>query len=149
MILKGPSIEHQSQLFNTADTSASNTISQLLMFKCIKQTLLLVADFTSTVSHKHHYKTPIPPYITVKIHAAICNRNLIDTPFSLGICVSYDRFLRLTSDISNGVCEQFIIDGIVCPPKLHSKLFTTAAVDNIDNNPSFAMAKSPFHGTGT
>ena len=36
--------------------------------------------------------------------------------FSLGICVSYDRLLRLTSDISNGVCEQFTIDGIVFPP---------------------------------
>ena len=49
-------------------------------------------------------------------------RNLIDMFFSLGICVSYDRLLRLTSDISNGVCDKFTIDGIVCPPKLRSKL---------------------------
>ena len=75
-------------------------------------------------------------------------RNLIDTFFSLGICVSYDRLLRLTSDISNGVCDKFTINGIVCPPKLRSKLFTTAAVDNIDYNPSSATAKSSFHGTG-
>ena len=46
------------------------------------------------------------------------------------------------------VCEQFTIDGIVCPPKLRSKLFTTAAVDNIDHNPSSATAKSSFQGTG-
>ena len=84
----------------------------------------------------------------MKIHAATRNRNLIDTFFSLGICVSYDCLLRLTSDISNRVCEQFTFDGIVCPPKLHSKLFTTAAVDNIDYNPSSATAKTSFHGTG-
>ena len=32
--------------------------------------------------------------------------------------------------------------------KLCSKLFTTAAVDNIDSNPSSATAKTSFHGTG-
>ena len=32
MILEDPSYEHQSQLVNTTDTSASTTISQLLMF---------------------------------------------------------------------------------------------------------------------
>ena len=31
-ILKSPSIEHKIQLVNAADTSACNTISQLLMF---------------------------------------------------------------------------------------------------------------------
>ena len=33
-------------------------------------------------------------------------------------------------------------------PKLRSSLFTTAAVDNIDYNPSSATAKDSFHGTG-
>ena len=44
--------------------------------------------------------------------------------------------------------KQFNNDGVVCPPKLQSSLFTTAAVDNIDYNPSSAMAKDSFHGTG-
>ena len=82
MILKSPSIERQSQLVNTTDTSASNTISQLLMFNSVKQTQSLVADSSSTVSHKHYYETPIP---AMKTHAATCNRNLIDTFFNLDI----------------------------------------------------------------
>lgn len=146
MILKGPNIEGQIQLMNAADTSACNNISQLLMFNSVKKAQ--VADSSSTVSHKHHYETPIPFYISMKIHAATRNRNLIDKFFSWGICGFYDCLLRLTSDISNGVCEQFTIDGIVCPPKLRSKLFTTAAVDNIDYNPSSATAKTSFYGTG-
>ena len=32
--------------------------------------------------------------------------------------------------------------------KLKSGLFTTAAVDNIDYNPTLATAKESFHGTG-
>ena len=31
---------------------------------------------------------------------------------------------------------------------LHSGLFTTGAVDNVDHDPSFATAKESFHGTG-
>ena len=118
MILKDTSIEHQIQEVNVTDTSACNTISQMLMFNSVKKAQ--VADSSSPVSHKHHYETSN----SMKIHAATCNRNLINTFFSLHICVSYDYLLRLTSDISNKVCEQFTVDGIVCPPKLHSKLFT-------------------------
>ena len=77
MILRGPSIEHQSQMVNTADMSVSNTISQLLMFNSVKQTQVLVADSSST-GNKHHYETPIPLYIAMKIHAATHNRSLID-----------------------------------------------------------------------
>ena len=81
------------------------------------------------------------------IHAVTHKRTLIDALFRLGICVSYDRVLQLTSDIGNGVCKRFVRDGLVCPPKMRSGLFTTAAVDNIDYNPSSATAKDSFHGT--
>ena len=36
----------------------------------------------------------------------------------------------------------------LCPSNLHLGLFTTAAVDNIDHNPSSTTAKDSFHGTG-
>ena len=67
--------------------------------------------------------------------------------FSLGLCVSYHRLLQMTADIANEVCQQFAADD-VCPPKMRKGLFTVAAVDNIDYNPSSATAKDPFHGTG-
>ena len=37
MILKGQSIQYQSQPVDNADASASNAISQLLMFNIVKQ----------------------------------------------------------------------------------------------------------------
>ena len=36
--------------------------------------------------------------------------------------------------------------GVVCPPTLRKGLFTTAAIDNIDHNPSSATATEAFHG---
>ena len=84
----------------------------------------------------------------MKIHAVTRKRTLIDTLFHLGICVSYDRLLEVIPDISDGVCEQFAIDGVVCPPKLRTGVFSTAAVDNLDQNPISATATDSFHGTG-
>ena len=61
------------------------------------------------------------------------------------MCVS---LLQLTSDLGNGVCDQFALDGVVGPPKMRSGLFTVEAADNIDYNPSATTAKDSFHGTG-
>ena len=41
-----------------------------------------------------------------------------------------------------------ISDGVVCPPKLRLKIFSTAAVDNLDHNLTSATATDSFHGTG-
>ena len=54
---------------------------------------------------------------------------------------SCSHLIQLTSDLGNGVCNQFALYGVVCPPKMHSGLFTVAAADNIDYNPSAATAK--------
>ena len=56
--------------------------------------------------------------------------------------------MQLTSDLGNGVCDQFVLDGVVYPPKMCSGLFTIAAADNIDYNPSVTTAKDSFNGTG-
>ena len=43
--------------------------------------------------------------------------------FDLGICISYSRLLQLTSELGNGVCERFELDGVFCPPKMRGGLF--------------------------
>ena len=51
----------------------------------------------------------------------------------------------MISDISDGVCEQYAIDGVVCPPKLHTGVLSTAVVDNLDHNPTSTTATDSFH----
>ena len=96
------------------------------------------------VIHQARRETPLPIYLYLKIHAVTQSRGLIDT---LGLCVSYDRLLQLTSDIANAVCQSFSAEDVVCPPRLRSRLFTTGVVDNVDHNPSSATVKDSFHGT--
>ena len=75
------------------------------------------------------------------------DRSLIDTFYNLGMCISYDRFLSVSTEITNSVIERYEREGVVCPSKLRGELFTTAAVDNIDHNPSSTSSQSAFHGT--
>ena len=102
----------------------------------------------STVRHSSEHETPDPVYVALKIHAVSCSRNLIDALFNPGMCISHNRLLNLTSDICKAICEQFREDGVVCPPKLHCGVHTSAAVDNMDYNPTSSTAQDSFHGTG-
>ena len=99
---------------------------------------------SGTVPGRHHFHFTLHR----RSNSVTCKRNLIDTVFVFGICVSYNHLLQLTANIANGVCQCFQIDNVACTLKMHNVLFTTAAVDNIDYNPSYAAAKDSFHGTG-
>ena len=44
------------------------------------------------------------------------------------------------------VNDNLIHDKVVCCPSLKADAFTTAAIDNIDHNPSSSTATSSFHG---
>ena len=62
--------------------------------------------------------------------------------------LSYDRVLAISTAKGNSVSARFEDENVVCPPKLRFSLFTTAAVDNIDHNPSSTTAKGSLLGTG-
>ena len=43
--------------------------------------------------------------------------------------------------------EQCVVEDVVCPSVLRKWLFTTAAEDNIDHNPTATTETTSFHGT--
>ena len=51
-------------------------------------------------------------------------------------------------DTAISAAQQYESEGVVCPLILRKNLFTTAAVDNLDHNPSSTTAQGAFHGTG-
>ena len=146
MILDGVNIKHQTQLVNTITTQSALAISQLMVFNSVYQARNV--DSSNPARHSRSQETPLPLFLSFKIHAVTRSRCLVDTLLNLGLCVSYDRLLRLTSDIANGVCQRLRVEDVVCPPKLRRRLFTAGAVDNIGHNPSSSTAKESFHGTG-
>ena len=97
--------------------------------------------------HSHNRETPLPVYLGTLIHTKTRKRDLVDTLYHLGLSISYDRVLSISTDLETNICRFFQKEGTVCPLKLKSGLFTTGAVDNIDHNPSSTSAKDSFHGT--
>ena len=54
---------------------------------------------------------------------------------------------RPAQETARSLCQQFYLEQVVCPPKMHGAVFTTEAIDIIDLNPSATTAKFSFHGT--
>ena len=67
------------------------------------------------------------------LHAATRKRYLIDKLHKLGLFISYDPVLQISTDLANTVCRLYE-EGVVCPPNLKMNVFTMAPVDNIDHN---------------
>ena len=146
MILEGATIEDQSECV----THAALSIAQLLKFNSVKHKRKQTTTVTDSVCVRHScaMETPVPIYIGLMLHAHTRKKELVDKLYNLGMSISYDRVLRLSAQMGNNICEQFNRDHVVCPPSLRGNLFTSAAVDNIDHNPSSTTSKESFHGTG-
>lgn len=143
MILQGPCIDaggrHKCQ--------AALTLAQLATFNAAKTEGKRARQNTSASRHSKERETPLPVYVGMTIHAHTRKKELVDSMYTLGLSVSYSRVLEISSELARKACLQFEKDGAVCPMKLRFGLFTTAAVDNLDHNPSSTTAKDSFHGT--
>ena len=80
-------------------------------------------------------------------HTKTRRKELIKRYHQLGSSTSYEMVLQISTDLGNSVCAQYETNGVVCPPYLTHGIFTTAAVDIIDHNPSSATAGDSFHST--
>ena len=135
-----------SASFDPADNQACLSIAQLIVFNSIARSRDRLESSGST-HHVNFRECPLPIYMAFKIHGATRDRSLIDTFYSLGLCISYDRFLSMSTEITNSIVARYEQEGVVCPPKLEEGLFTTGQIDNCDHNTSATSAQSAFHGT--
>ena len=142
MIEHGPDI--QSQIENEA-TRSDLAVAQIIQYNCHQSHRKRA---TAIKHHSKEHETPLVIYVGLLLFAKTRKRQLIDTLHQHGICISYDRVLEISSQLGTALVIRFTEEGVVCPSVLHKGLFTTAALDNIDHNPSATTAKSSFHDTG-
>ena len=137
---EGPKTKCQS---TGKPSQAALTLAQILKFNSVKHTRK-TEECTRLVKRQ---ETPVPVHIGVMLYMKTCKRDLIDRLHSLGVSISSDKVLRLSSDMANAVCEHFKETDTVCPPNLKRNVFTTATIDNLDPNTSSTKAVSSFHVT--
>ena len=96
---------------------------------------------------KKKYETAFPLYLGLMLHSKTRKKELVTDLASYGMSVSYDRVREVELSITKHLCKMYQELEVVCTPTLRKGLFTTAAIDNIDHNPSSATATEAFHGT--
>ena len=141
MIIDGPNITKKET--QKARQSALSVAQILKNNSCVRR-----REGSIGTHHSKERETPLPIYIGMMIHGHTRKRELVDTLFHLGLSVSYDRVLEISKAMACTASRQYEVDGVVCPLALRKNLFTTAAVDNLDHNPSSTTAQGAFHGTG-
>jgi hypothetical protein len=146
MVLYGPNMTAQTS--SAFMPQPALTLSQLLMYNSLVRQREIATTSRPTTRHSQDRETPLPIYLGIMIHTKTRKRALVDTLFDLGLCISYDRVLDISTELGTRICYHYEVEKAVCPPQLKGGLFTTAAVDNIDHNPSSTSAHDSFHGTG-
>ena len=142
MVLYGTNITTQTS--SASMPQPALTLSQMLMYNC----LLHQSKTATPTRHSQDRETPLPTYLGIPVHTKTRKRALVDTLFNLGLCISYDRVLDISTELGNKICNHYELAKAICPPQLKGALFTTSAVDNIDHNPSSMSAHDSFHETG-
>ena len=141
MLCDGPSIKEQSL---GTQNQAQLSICQLIVFNSLvyrkKQTLV--------PRHNKSREPPLPVFLGVLLHNKTRKLNLVDTLHELGLSVSYDRVLEISTDLGSKICKYYNRLDTVCPPQLKKDVFTSSAVDNINYQTSATTANSSFNGTG-
>ena len=138
MILYGPNLKEEIN-----GSQPCNTISQLLLHNAKKQTRVAKTSYR----HSYQREPPVPLYVGLSLHTQTRSKKLVDSLEKLGLSISYDRVLQLENLLAKNVCEQFKLEGIVCPDNLRKGIYTIGALDNIDHNPSSSSAQGSLHGT--
>ena len=100
MLIKGPSTKS-----DPSDSQACISIAQLVVFNSVSR-FRNRPDATGSTHHIRSRECPLPIYTALKIHGCTRDRSLIDAFYSLGLCISYDRLLTVSTEITNSVIER-------------------------------------------
>ena len=76
------------------------TVAQLLQFNCFFRRH---ETNSNCGRHSKDRETPVPLYVGLSVHAQTRKRELVDTLLKLGISISYDRVLGISTEIGNCV----------------------------------------------
>ena len=141
MSLDGPNIKRRD---DDEARQATLSIAQVLQYNSSVRR----RDGSTGTHHNKSRETPLAIYLGMMIHGHTRKRELVDTLFHLGLSISYDRVLDISMNTAISAAQQYESEGVVCPLILRKNLFTTAAIDNLDHNPSSTTSQGAFHGTG-
>ena len=101
MLIKGPTTK-----IDPSNNEACVSVSQLIVFNSVARPHHW-PEATGSTHHIRSRECPLPIYTVPKIHRATRDRALIDAFYSPGLSISYDRFLMVSTEITNSIIDRF------------------------------------------
>ena len=95
--------------------------------------------------HSSSNKPPLPVAVGLMVYMRTSKKSLVIQLAHESLSISYKCIYSIQRCINNQLCSKYLAEDIVCPPKLQTGLFTSAAIDNIDHNQSSATTTTSFH----
>ena len=144
MLLYGPGITG-----SVSTTLTAVSISKQIFFGCKKREPLKVLASEKTVTrHSMERESDLATYFGLKLYFLTRSETLVTLLYKFGISISYKRVLELEDKLAKSVCKQSFHDHIVCPSHLKLGVYSLAALDNFDYDPSSTTSVGSLHGTG-
>ena len=134
---------HGNNTTNPHYQQAVLTIGQLIRFNTLKR----FRKESTSMFHSQEREPPVAIFISELIHSRTRDMSIVDDFARLGLGVSKERVLQLSTAMGNAVIEGFGREGVVAPRSLEKGHFCTAAIDNIDVDPQSSYSKTSLHGT--
>ena len=120
-------------------------IAQIILYK-VKSWVRSNSTSTHQLRNTER-ESPFLPYNGLKIYSVRRNRIVIDMLYSHGLCISYERVLRVTQGLSVATLNFLELEEVVIHSNLRTGLFTIGAKDNIDKSSRCTISKSRYHRT--
>lgn len=109
---------------------------------------LTILNITSLPANRR-CEPPLAVFLALQLHSQTRSKKLVELLHQYCLSVSYKRVVTIEIGYAQATAERARANAdIVCPSNLRHKIFTVAALDNIDHNPTSRTATSSFHGTG-
>ena len=100
MLIKGPTTK-----IDPSNNQACVSVSQLIVFNSVARPRHR-PEATGSTHPIQSRQCPLPIYTAMKIHGATRDRSLIDAFYNLGLRISYDRFLTVSTEITNSIIDR-------------------------------------------
>ena len=109
---------------------------------------LAMLNMTS-LSANLNCEPPLAVFLALKLHSQKRSKKLVELLLKYALTMLYKKVLSIKSRFAQVIADHARNNAdIVCPTNLHQGIFTVAALDNLDHNPTSHTASSPFHGIG-
>ncbi len=109
---------------------------------------LTMLNITSLPANRR-CEPPLAVFLALQLHSQTRSKKLVELLHQYCLSASYKRVLTIEIGYAQATAERARANAdIVCPSNLRHKIFTVAALDNLDHNPTSRTATSSFHGTG-